>query len=177
MEARENQPSSPLESSAREPDDSASLGWPGPERRSGDDRRLTRTRFWDSLLGYRRRYEGRRAKELEQLYVDAYHRSDVLLLSSVFILNILDAFFTLRWLEMGGREGNPLMARLLEAGNLPFLIQKCFVVGIWLVILIVHKNFRLARVGMWSLLGVYGLLLLYHFALQSGLVSPPPAPG
>jgi hypothetical protein len=176
MRARENEPSSPLESSIREPDDPAGLDSPRAERRGGEDRRHTRTRFSDSLRGYRRRYEGRRAGDLDRLYVDAYRRSDLLLVGSVFLLNILDAFFTLRWLEMGGREGNPLMARLLEVGNLPFLVQKCFVVGIWLVILLVHKNFRLARVAMWSLLGVYGLLLVYHLALQTGLIPPLPAP-
>jgi len=172
MEAHNSEPPSLLEGPAREPDDPVDLGCSRVERRGDKDRRLTSTRFWDSLRGYRRRYDGRRAEDLERLYVDAYRRSDLLLIGSVFVLNILDAFFTLRWLEMGGREGNPLMARLLEAGNLPFLVQKCFVVGIWLVILVVHKNFRIARVAMWSLLGVYGLLLLYHFALQTGLIPP-----
>ena len=137
------------------------------------DRRDGPTSIWDSLRGFYRRKRGRRAGERDNIYVDSYTRSDIALLLSVFILNILDAFFTLRWLEMGGTEGNPLMDQLLQAGDWVFLTQKCFVVGLWLVVLTIHKNFRVARVGMWWLLTFYAIVLCYHFYLQAmSHVSP-----
>jgi hypothetical protein len=142
------------------------------ERRSTPDRRDAPTRVWDSLFGFRRRRHGRRDGESQNVYVDTYSRVDVAMLLGVFILNILDAFFTLRWLQMGGGEGNPLMDMLIQSSDLLFLLQKCVVVGFWLVILVIHKNFRIARVGLWASLVLYTLILLYHFVLQS--MGPPP---
>jgi len=146
----------------------------GTNRRRTPDRREAPTRGWDSLLGFHRRKRGRRAGERDNIYVDSYTRQDVFLTIGVLVLNILDAFFTLRWLEMGGGEGNPLMDMLIQANDMLFLLQKCVVVGLWLVILIVHKNFRGARLGLWGALLLYVGVLFYHFALQAG--GPPPMP-
>ncbi len=146
--------------------------WPSLDRRARQSRRDKATRSWDSILGLRRRKSGRRLKESENIYVDRYRRRDVALLAAILLLNVCDAFFTLRWLEMGGHEANPLMDRLLQAGDFAFLLQKSFVVGIWLVILVVHKNFRTARIGLWSLFVLYVGVLLYHFVLHASGVSP-----
>ncbi len=145
---------------------------PDLDRRTKPDRRSSPTRVWDSLFGFKGRRRGRRAGEERDLYVDTYTRTDVLLLLGVFVLNILDAFFTLRWLQMGGGEGNPLMDVLIQSNDLLFLLQKCVVVGFWLVILVIHKNFRIARIGLWAALILYALILIYHFVLQS--MGPPP---
>jgi len=104
--------------------------------------------------------------------VDVYHRQDVMMLAAIFILNVFDAFFTLIWLRKGGVEGNPVMDLLIRAGDGVFLAQKCFVVGIWLLVLTIHKNFRVARVGLWMLLLLYGSVLVYHFYLQMSGASP-----
>jgi hypothetical protein len=143
------------------------------DRRLNVDRRDAPTRGWDSLLGFYRRTKGRRKGESENVYVDSYTRQDVALTIGVLILNILDAFFTLRWLEVGGGEGNPLMEMLIRANDMLFLLQKCIVVGLWLIILVVHKNFRIARLGLWGAFILYAGILLYHFALQSS--EPPPS--
>jgi hypothetical protein len=145
---------------------------PGINRRRQRDRRLAPTRGWDSLMGFRQRHRGRRIGERDNIYVDRYTRQDVALILGIFMLNILDAFFTLRWLEMGGGEGNPLMDMLIQTNVQIFLLQKCVVVGLWLVILVIHKNFRIARVGLWTALILYTGILFYHFVLQS--VGPPP---
>ncbi len=147
------------------------------ERRRSQDRRDAPTRYWDSLFGFRRRKNGRRDGERENIYVDTYSRSDVGLTIGILVLNILDAFFTLRWLDMGGGEGNPLMEMLIRSNDMLFLLQKCVVVGLWLVILIVHKNFRIARLGLWGALILYTGILFYHFALQTGPPPPLPPPG
>ncbi len=137
------------------------------DRRREADRRDRPTRGWDALRGRGQRLAGRRGEEIDRIYVDRYRRGDVLLVVGIFVLNLLDAFFTLRWLQLGGREGNPLMEEILSSNEFLFLAQKCFVVGICLVVLVVHKQFRVARFGLWALFSVYGALVLYHALLQT----------
>ena len=144
--------------------------------RRDSDRRDRPTSFWGSLLSPRRRSGGRRYREGRNIYVDRYRKSDLLLLASVFGLNIADALFTLIWVRRGGSEGNPIMDWFLQQGELAFLAQKCLVVGLWLVILVVHKNFQIARTGLWLLLALYGSIFVYHIFLQVAAVpiAPPP---
>lgn len=146
--------------------DAPAKTWPEVGRRSRIDRRARATRAWDALLRDGRRAIGRRAGEQARSYVDVYRRRDVLLVVGTFLLNILDAFLTLRWLSLGGVEENPVMDTLLQSGDVVFLAQKCFVVGGLLVVLVVHRNFTLARLGLWLLFFVYAALLGYHWRLQ-----------
>lgn len=141
--------------------------WPYVDRRLATDRRARPTRFWDSLTGRRRRVAGRRRGEDGEVYVDRFGRGDVMLVLAIFFLNIFDAFCTLIWLQRGGTEGNPIMDLAIQAGDSVFLFQKCFVAGLWLLVLLVHKNFRIARIGLWVLLVVYGALAGYHAFLAA----------
>lgn len=151
----------------------ASLGrsWPEIDRRATPDRRDRPTGFL-SRPWRGRRGGGRRKGERENIYVDVYSRADVLILLGIFILNIGDAAFTLLWLQRGGAEGNPIMQLMLDIGVGAFLFQKCIVVGIWLLILTAHRNYRSARVGLWSTLSVYSLLIVYHLVLVGFDVNP-----
>lgn len=149
--------------------------WPEVERRSGRDRRARPTRFWDALLGRRRRHGGRRQGEARNTYVDVFQPRDVAMLVGIFLLNLFDALFTLRWLQMGGGERNPLMDILIQSSDFAFLFQKCVVVGLWLVVLMVHKNFRIARLGLLSLLALYLGVFVFHFLLHTSGASPIPA--
>jgi hypothetical protein len=146
--------------------------WPAVDRRAGSDRRHRPTPFWSAFLGPRRRHGGRRQGETDRTYVDRFTRRDVVLVVAILVLNVLDALFTLVWVQRGGSEGNPLMAWILDLGSSAFLIQKTFVVGLWLLLLVVHKNFRLARLGLWALAGIYSLLILYHLALIGSGIDP-----
>jgi len=163
-----------LSESVDTPSSPRSATWTGRERRRRSDRRSGPTSGLAAWLGLgpRRRRSGRRTGETENTYVDLYSRRDLMLLMGVFVLNVFDAFFTLRWLQMGGGEGNPIMHAALERGPRVFLFQKCLVVGLWLVLLIAHKNFRIARHGLWMLLGFYGAVFVYHFVLQAGGFAP-----
>ncbi len=113
-----------------------------------------------------RRVGARRDAERESLYVDAYRPRDLVLLVSVFLLNVLDAAFTLTWVREGGAERNPLMDRLLQSSEATFLNVKLFTAGVAFVWLMAHKNFRVARFGLWALLGIYTALLAYHVWLR-----------
>jgi hypothetical protein len=141
------------------------------DRRS-TDRRSRPTRPWDGFLTPMRRTGGRRAED-QASYVDRYTKRDVILLLTIFLLNVGDAFLTLMWLNRGGKEANPVMDFFLDIGPGAFLIQKCLVVGAWLILLLAHKNFRFARLGLYASLAVYSLLMLVHFGILYFGVEPP----
>jgi hypothetical protein len=140
--------------------------WPWVDRRHIPDRRRNPTRWWDSMLGRKRRVRGRRTGEITNVYVDVYYNADLLLVLVVFILNLLDAALTLDHLGRGGSESNPAMAQILTFGPYAFVLEKGLAVGLCLVALTVHKTFRLARVGTYCLLTAYGALTAYHALLQ-----------
>lgn len=156
---------------SRAPESTDPDGWDGVDRRRAD-RRGGPTRPWTGLFEPKRRVDGRREVD-RQGYVDRYTRGDVALLMTIFLLNVGDAFMTMRWLDRGGREANPVMDFFLDIGPGAFLVQKCLVVGFWLLILVVHKNFRLARVGLYASLVVYALLMAIHFSIVALGVEPP----
>ena len=140
--------------------------WPEADRRKHPDRRSRQTRPWGNPFGWKRRKTGRRDGEVENSFVDLYHKRDTAMLVSILVLNLLDAFLTLIHIGRGGTETNPLMERLLQEGNETFLFHKAAVVGSLLLILVVHKNFTIARRAMWLILAVYSLLFAYHVTLQ-----------
>lgn len=150
----------------------ASTGWTGPDRREAD-RRDAPTRLLPRPMTPARRERGRRASD-HSSYVDRYTRRDVALLLTIFLLNVGDAFMTMLWLERGGREANPVMDFFLDIGPTAFLVQKCLVVGAWLVILVAHKNFRFARLGLYASLVVYAILMVIHFGIVAFDIEPPP---
>ncbi|MFK7896061.1 MAG: DUF5658 family protein [Myxococcota bacterium] len=119
-----------------------------------------------------RRTRGRRAED-HSSYVDRYTKRDVILLLTIFLLNVGDAFFTMMWLNRGGQEANPVMDFFLDIGPSAFLIQKCIVVGGWLLLLLAHKNFRFARLGLYASLAVYSVLIFVHFGILYFNIEPP----
>ena len=141
------------------------------ERRS-NDRRNRPTMPWKDLFSPLRRARGRRAADRKG-YVDRYSKQDVALLLAIFLLNVADAFLTMVWLHRGGREANPVMDYFLALGPAAFLAQKILVVGFWLILLLVHKNFRFAKIGLYASLAVYSLLLIIHFSIIVFGVEPP----
>ncbi len=138
----------------------------------GPDRRRRPTSPWRNPFGPKRRKAARRKDETENTFVDRFNAKDVALLVFILTLNLLDALFTLLWIQRGGGEANPFMAYMLELGDEFFLAQKCFVVGVWLVLLTIHKNFKLARVGLYALAAVYTALLIGHITLVTQEINP-----
>ena len=66
-----------------------------------------------------------------------------------------------------------MMDFFLDIGPGAFLIQKCIVVGIWLVALLVHKNFRFARIGLYISFAAYAVLMIIHFGIIALGIDPP----
>ena len=83
----------------------------------------------------------------------------------LFALNLIDAQLTLVWIRLNvASEGNALMARLLEHGDLPFLGAKLAVGGFTAYILYRCAHLPLAKHGLTAVLGVYTVLMVVHAA-------------
>jgi len=132
----------------------------------GSDRRLRPTPRFSryTLLGGRRR-AGRRDGEHKNSFVDQYSSRMWLLLVWVALMNAGDSFFTLLHLQDGGIELNPVAGLMLQSGRLGFVALKSFLITLPLAVLCLHKNFSLARMGLWVAAGTYSLLLAYHVSL------------
>ena len=117
-----------------------------------------------ALYGGRRRVP-RRDFEREGAFVDVYGPAVFLVLLGILGLNLIDAFYTLVYLQRGGLEANPVVQLLLDLGMTPFVAVKAMVIGVATVLLCMCKNFRYARLGLRLSVGVYTLLALYHMIL------------
>ena len=83
----------------------------------------------------------------------------------LFLLNWLDAQLTIIWVRNGlATEGNGLMAHLLDAGNMPFLVTKLAVGGLVAYVLYRWSHLALARRGLRLVLGLYFALMFVHAA-------------
>jgi hypothetical protein len=139
-----------------------------PDRRSTDRRRRSTPMFSRyTLFGGRRRGDRRGEGDTEQ-YVDRYPVGLAISLVVIGALCALDAVFTLLHLQRGGGEANPIMDVLIrEAGAQPFIVLKCVVTNIGLVVLCLHKNFRYVKPVIASLLAIYAGLFVYHIYLAT----------
>lgn len=83
----------------------------------------------------------------------------------LFCLNWLDAQLTVLWVRGGvASEGNGLMARLLEMGDVPFMLVKITIGGLAAYILYRCSRYKLARRGLSLVLGLYLALMVVHAA-------------
>jgi hypothetical protein len=83
----------------------------------------------------------------------------------LFTLNWLDAQLTLLWIKLGvATEGNSLMARILEYGDLTFLAAKLAIGAFAACILYRCAHLPLAKRGLNVVLGIYVILMLVHVA-------------
>ena len=143
-----------------------------PDRRYTDRRRRSTPMFSRyTLFGGRRRGDRRTTGDSEQ-YVDRYPVGLAVALVVIGALCALDAVFTLLHLQRGGGEANPIMDALIQgAGARPFIVLKCIITNVGLVVLCLHKNFRYVKPVIASLLAIYGGLFLYHIYLANAFPS------
>ena len=139
---------------------------PQPQaQRSADRRVLPTPRFSRYTIRGGRRRKVRRTAEQEGSYVDRYRSLVVAAAAWVALMNIGDSFFTLVHLQSGGVELNPVAAMLLRSGRLGFVFWKGLMIALALLVLVLHKNFWLARLGLWVSAIGYTCLNAYHLTL------------
>ena len=81
----------------------------------------------------------------------------------LFALNWLDAQLTLLWIHLHvATEGNALMARILEHGELTFLGAKLAIGGFAAFTLYRCAHLPIAKHGLTAVLGIYVILMLAH---------------
>ena len=132
------------------------------ERRQQADRRTHPTSLWGTLRSHGRRQGFRRLGEGCNAYVDCPSRGVTWLLFVVIISSVLDALFTLVFLDHGGEEANPVMALVLSHGHTPFVGLKMALSGLGAWFLAAHQNFPLAFKALRGLAFGYLMLLLIH---------------
>ena len=116
------------------------------------------------MFGGRRR-KARREHENENAFVDQYSPRLFAVMFWIALMNLGDSFFTLVHLQNGGVELNPVAKMLLTTGRWNFVFVKSILIGLALVVLAIHKNFSLARIGLWTAAGTYTCLVAYHLLL------------
>ena len=93
----------------------------------------------------------------------------------LFGLNLLDALLTLVWVRNGvATEGNHLMARLLEVGDMFFLGVKVAIGAVTVAVLLRWSSSRIAEYGLAVALAIYiGLMGIHLFTglAAAGLIS------
>jgi Domain of unknown function (DUF5658) len=132
------------------------------------DRRAHPTTFLSALRFDGRRHSSRRAGEGNRAYVDRPSRRTVVLLFIVLGASVLDALFTLLFIQNGGGEANPFMAIAIQRGDTHFVGLKMAMTGIGAWFLAAHQGFPLAFRGLHLLaVGYVGLLLIHAAILLS----------
>lgn len=82
---------------------------------------------------------------------------------TLIALSTIDLALTVRHLEHGGSEANPIMAWSIEAGGLPgFALAKLLLSLVPTALLLLHIRFPLARTMLKALIVVYVLLIAWH---------------
>ncbi len=90
----------------------------------------------------------------------------------VLALNLLDAIFTLVWINAGlAREANPLLAEIVRDRPVAFAVVKLGLVAGGSFLLWRYRSRPLAVVGIFVAFLVYYLLLLYHIGYLSLVVG------
>ena len=92
-------------------------------------------------------------------------RRTLLLCLLILALNLIDAFATLRHLDHGAEELNPLMLALLHHGVLSFVAVKHALASVGVVGIAAHPRARAAKVAMAILVPLYLAIAVYQVVL------------
>jgi hypothetical protein len=117
-----------------------------------------------------RRLDHRRSAEEPPVFIDRHHPWLFFLAVGTMLLSCLDAFFTLRLLDRGAIEVNPLMDAAIRHGILTFTASKMLMTGLGILMLVFLSRSRLfdrVRTGLFLTIffSAYACLVCYQFVL------------
>jgi cytochrome bd-type quinol oxidase subunit 2 len=91
---------------------------------------------------------------------------------ALVILNLLDAVFTLVWVETGvAAEGNPLMDQAMAHGPLGFMAVKLALVSLGVLLLWRLRHRRAAATAIVASAIAYSAILVVHLSVVPQLVA------
>jgi hypothetical protein len=136
------------------------------KRRSGVDRRR-RPLVPPLFSGYRRRRSAGRRQKDRPGYIDIYGFRSWIIVFSIIALSCLDAVLTALQIWLGTvEEANPLMNTVISRGGIiTFFIVKAAMTTLPLALIILHKEWKIARYAVWICMSAYSLISLYHVYL------------
>ena len=140
------------------------------ERRSAADRRAFTWRTVAYGFIRSRRRGSRRSAEGELVFLDWHHPWLFFLAVGTMILSSTDAFLTLRLIEQGMVEANPVMANMLELGTGWFSSSKMFLTGAGILTLVFLAKTRFLnrlRTGLFLTVFFTGYCCLVCYQLVS----------
>ena len=138
------------------------------ERRQIPDRRLIPTRPLSLYALWGRRKRARREEEDRNYYVDRYEPRYFILISLILALCVLDAYFTLKIIDFGGKELNRLMLIFMYKKPISALIFKYLVTAVSIIFILIHKNFRFfGKFKVCSLIDVFFFVYLILVAYEA----------
>ena len=141
-------------------------------RVSADRREFTwRTVAFGYLLSRRRRH--RRVSERDAVFIDWHHPWLFFLATGIMLLSSVDALLTLRLLDEGAMEVNPLMAAMIGHSHVAFAVSKMLLTSLGILVLVFLSRLRLFNLMRTGLLltmifSFYACLLCYEFLLLLG---------
>ena len=137
------------------------------EKRSGVDRRLFswRTVAYGFVLSRRRAH--RRESDETVIFLDWHHPWLFFLATGTMLLSCADAFLTLKLMELGMIEANPLMGAVMAQGTAVFTSAKLAMtaVGILMLVFLAKARFlNRIRTGLFltTLFSFYACLVCYE---------------
>ena len=133
--------------------------------RSGKDRRTKSSFNIRSFLFGGKRENIRRQEDTKRIfYVDHYSPWLFIIIVSILILCVVDAFLTLFLLNHGAYETNPVMAFFLKFGPSTFFISKYLLTTIPVIILLIFRN-TVVRVIKLSARSVLYVIVVFYLAV------------
>src|SRR4051812_45393954 len=83
----------------------------------------------------------------------------------IMLLNVVDAFATLRHVEHGAEELNPIMVVLLRRGAQPFLIVKHLLASMGVMGIALYPERKSSNLALCVLVPLYTILVIYQLSL------------
>jgi hypothetical protein len=94
------------------------------------------------------------------------------LVKALLVLNLLDAVFTLFWINLGlAKEANALMRALVHDHPFAFVAVKLALVGLGSYLLWARRRNPSAVIAIFAMFFVYYLVLLHHLRYSSLFLS------
>jgi hypothetical protein len=91
---------------------------------------------------------------------------------SLIVLNLLDAIFTLVWVEAGiAKEANLLLEGILSHSAIGFMLVKMALVSLGVLLLWRHRDRPLAVAGLGVACFAYNSLFVYHLGIAVAAVE------